>query len=184
VGLRFEWNSVKAGRNLKKHDVSFVEAATVFGDPLAGLIDDPDHSSRERRSIILGMSETSRLLVIVFTEENDTIRIITARQATKGERRQYKQDRSRRNSAGEMRKEYDFTRARPNRYAKKYSEGASLVVIDPELIRYFPNSASVNAALRALVSAFPQAKPEQASKVPNSPNPRWRRPPKKAGGSA
>ena len=57
----------------------------------------------------------------------------------------------------EMRKEYDFSKARPNKYAKKYSEGGNLVVIDPLLARYFPDSDSVNAALRALISAFPEA---------------------------
>jgi hypothetical protein len=58
----------------------------------------------------------------------------------------------------EMRDEYDFSAARPNKYAKKYSEGANLVVIEPDLVKWFPDSESVNSALRALVSAFPQAK--------------------------
>ena len=88
MGLRFEWDPDKADSNLQKHDVSFPEAATVFGDPLGGIIDDPDHSTTEARFLIMGVSEKFRFLVVVFTEENDTIRIISARQASKSERHQ------------------------------------------------------------------------------------------------
>ena len=91
MGLRFEWDPDQADSNLQKHDVSFLEAATVFGDPLGGIIDDPDHSTTEARFLIMGVSEKSRLLVVVFTEENDTIRIISARQASKSERHQYEE---------------------------------------------------------------------------------------------
>lgn len=59
---------------------SFLEAAPVFGDPLGGIIDDPDHSTTQARFVILGVSEKFPLLVVVFTEENDTIRIVSARQ--------------------------------------------------------------------------------------------------------
>jgi len=91
VGLRFEWDPDKADSNLQKQYVSFLEAATVFGDRLGGIIDDPDHSTTEARFLIMGVSEKSRLLVVVFTEENDTIRIISARQASKSERHQYEE---------------------------------------------------------------------------------------------
>jgi hypothetical protein len=91
VGLRFEWDPDKADSNLQKHDVSFLEAATVFGGPLGGIIDDPDHSTTEARFLIMGGSEKFRLLVVVFTEENDTIPIISARQASKSERHQYEE---------------------------------------------------------------------------------------------
>jgi hypothetical protein len=64
----------------------------------------------------------------------------------------------------EMRKEYDFSNARPNKYAKKYAEGANIVVIEPDLVKFFPDSESVNAALRALVSNFPQSKPKRKPK--------------------
>ena len=56
----------------------------------------------------------------------------------------------------EMRKEYDFSNVRPNKYAKKYAEGTNIVVIEPDLVEFFPNSEAVNAALRALVSIFPK----------------------------
>lgn len=91
MGLRFEWDPDKADSNLQKHDVSFLEAASVFGDPLGGIIDDPDHSTEDARFLIIGVSEKFQLLVAVFTEENDTIRIISARQASKGERHQYEE---------------------------------------------------------------------------------------------
>ncbi len=60
-----------------------------------------------------------------------------------------------------MRKEYDFSKARPNKYAKKYAEGTNIVVIEPDLVEFFPDSESVNSALRALVSVFPKLKGER-----------------------
>jgi len=88
--MQFEWNPEKAELNLKKHEVDFSEAETVFGDPLAKIFDDDEHSFDEKREIIIGQSVQDRLLVISFTErENDTIRIISARVATPKERRDY-----------------------------------------------------------------------------------------------
>lgn len=76
--------------NLKKHGVSFAEAQTVFGDSLARIFDDEEHSFDERRNGIVGHSIKNRLLIISFTErENDTIRIISARETTPKERRRY-----------------------------------------------------------------------------------------------
>ncbi len=98
-----------------------------------------------------GTSEKFRLLVVVFTEEDDIIRIISARQATKSERTYMKKGKKAKAAVTE---EYDFSKARHNKYARRYSEGASLVVIDPALKKHFPDSASVNAALRKLVSGF------------------------------
>lgn len=63
-----------------------------------------------------------------------------------------------------MRKEYDFSNARPNKYAKKYAEGTNIVVIEPDLLKFFPDSESVNTALRALVSIFPKSKPRGKQK--------------------
>jgi uncharacterized DUF497 family protein len=66
--LAFEWDPRKASVNLAKHGVSFDEAVTAFGDPLAGIVDDPDHSVDEQRFILLGRSDRHRLLVVMFTE--------------------------------------------------------------------------------------------------------------------
>ena len=89
--LKFEWDEAKAAANLAKHGVSFEEAATVFGDQLALTFDDPDHSSGEHRFITFGVSEKSRVLLVVNVERGRTVRIISARKATKHERAIYEQ---------------------------------------------------------------------------------------------
>lgn len=87
--MHFEWDSAKAAGNLIKHRVSFDEASTVFGDPLAISIDDPDHSSDEARFITTGLSTARRLLVVAHSYREGRIRIITARSANSRERKQY-----------------------------------------------------------------------------------------------
>ena len=87
--LIFEWDEKKAEQNIRKHSVSFEEAATVFSDPFSITIYDPLHSKDENRFVILGMSKNNRLLVVVHTERGDKIRIISARKVTKKEGRQY-----------------------------------------------------------------------------------------------
>jgi len=87
--MEFEWDPDKAEGNVLKHGVEFVEASTVFGDPLELTVVDPDHSSEEARSISLGNSSSGRLLVVSYTEREHSIRIISAREATPKERRQY-----------------------------------------------------------------------------------------------
>ena len=89
--LRFEWDPRKNTANQRKHGVSFEEAATVFSDDQALLIDDPDHSDDEDRFILLGMSAALRALVVChcYRESQDTIRIISARKATRKERSTY-----------------------------------------------------------------------------------------------
>jgi uncharacterized DUF497 family protein len=80
--MLFEWDNEKAKLNLKKHGISFDEAATVFYDPLSATFDDPDHSKGEYRLITIGVSSQSRLLVVGHTERGGSIRIINARPAT------------------------------------------------------------------------------------------------------
>jgi len=82
----------KEAANLKKHDVTFEEASTVFGDTLSITIADPEHSEGEERFILLGMSHRNRLLVVAHVERGDGIRIISARPAAKSERKQYEQE--------------------------------------------------------------------------------------------
>lgn len=84
--MEFEWDPNKSSSNLKKHGVSFHEASTVFGDPLAITFDDPDHSIQERRFLSFGFSQRGRLLAVVHAEQRDRIRIISARLATRRER--------------------------------------------------------------------------------------------------
>jgi uncharacterized DUF497 family protein len=89
--VRVEWNASKAAANLRKHDVSFDEAASVFFDPLSATGADPDHSLDERRFVTFGMSSSGRLLAVAHAERGDAVRIITARQATRAERRLYEE---------------------------------------------------------------------------------------------
>lgn len=88
--MDFSWDERKAASNLKKHGVSFDEAATVFADPLALAIDDAVHPER---TLLLGMSDRHRLLLVVHAElDESTIRIISARRATSHERRRYEEE--------------------------------------------------------------------------------------------
>lgn len=88
--MRFTWSARKAVVNRRKHDVWFEEAATVFGDPLSLTIADPAHSSgTDERYVTIGLSIAGKLLVVVHSDREDSIRIISARRATPGEREDY-----------------------------------------------------------------------------------------------
>jgi uncharacterized protein len=91
--MRFEWDENNAARNFVKHVVSFEEAATVFGDPLSDTFDDPDHSAEERRFVIIGVSEKGRMLIVAHTDEEEVVRLISAREPTRGERQFYEESR-------------------------------------------------------------------------------------------
>jgi hypothetical protein len=85
----FEWDPEKAANNLRKHGISFVEAATVFFDTLSVTIPDPLHSAEEDRFVITGLSNRQRVLVVVHADRGDRIRIISARLASSSERKKY-----------------------------------------------------------------------------------------------
>lgn len=87
--MEFEWDDGKAASNESKHGVSFVEAVTVFADPLSLTGYDPDHSEDEDRFITMGMTIEGRLVVVSHADRDDRIRIISAREATRTERRDY-----------------------------------------------------------------------------------------------
>ena len=89
--MKFEWDPKKARLNLRKHKVSFEEATTALSDSMAATGVDPDHSISEDRYITFGVSEGGRLLVVAHTGEGETIRIISARLASKGERKIYEE---------------------------------------------------------------------------------------------
>lgn len=89
--MRFEWDPRKAKLNLRKHRVSFEEATTAFRDPLAATGDDPDHSLSENRFVTFGVSSKGRVLTVSHTERGESIRIISARPATKQERKIYEE---------------------------------------------------------------------------------------------
>jgi hypothetical protein len=89
VTVQFEWDPKKAASNLAKHGVSFDEASTVFADPLATTVPDRDRSTREERLLTTGLSTQHRTLIVWHTEQDDTVRIIGAREVTPWERRTY-----------------------------------------------------------------------------------------------
>jgi uncharacterized protein len=93
MGFVFTWDNRKARQNVRKHGIVFEEAATVFGDPLSLTVDDPSHSDDEERFVIVGESSQQRILVVVHTEREGTIRIISARVATPRERKTYEEGR-------------------------------------------------------------------------------------------
>ncbi len=90
--MQFEWDPAKAGANLTKHGVSFEEAASAFDDPLSATAADPDHSEFEARQLTFGVSSRGRLIVVSHADRRGAIRIISARLATRSERRIYEED--------------------------------------------------------------------------------------------
>jgi len=91
--VKFEWHGTRAAANLRKHGVSFDEAATVFADTLSHVFPDQDHSDDETRFLIIGMSEAGRVLVVSHTDRGAQTRIISAREATRKERNFYEESR-------------------------------------------------------------------------------------------
>jgi uncharacterized DUF497 family protein len=89
--LKFEWYGPKASANRAKHRITFEEAATAFRDPLGRITEDPRHSEGEQRFALLGQSEERRLLVVMFTERGEAIHLISARKATRRERKEYEE---------------------------------------------------------------------------------------------
>jgi len=91
MSMEFEWDENKAAANLSRHGVSFDEAKTVFDDPVYVDFYDPDHSYDEHRYIISGQSRQGRLLIVSYTERENVIRLISAREVTRGEREAYEE---------------------------------------------------------------------------------------------
>jgi hypothetical protein len=89
---KFEWDSLKAKINLRRHKVSFEEAGTIFDDPLFITFLDEEHSIDEERYITIGLSERRRLLLVAHTDRQGCIRIISARKATRNEQRFYREE--------------------------------------------------------------------------------------------
>jgi uncharacterized DUF497 family protein len=87
--VEFEWDAAKAAANLLKHDVSFEDALTIFGDALASTIPDPDHSIGEERFVTVGLAASQRLIVVCHTEQQNRIRLISGRPANRRERKTY-----------------------------------------------------------------------------------------------
>lgn len=93
MGMRFSWDPRKAAANFRKHGVSFDEASTAFADPLSITVPDPDHSADEARFLLVGRSLRQRILVVIHAERTESdIRLVSARLASRRERRIYEED--------------------------------------------------------------------------------------------
>jgi uncharacterized DUF497 family protein len=90
--IEFEWDPEKARANVLKHGVGFVEAATVFRDPLSITVFDPDHSKDEDRYLTIGVSDRGRVVIVAHTDRKDRTRIISARELTRAEREDYEKE--------------------------------------------------------------------------------------------
>lgn len=155
-GLAFEWDPNKEEANRRKHDVGFAEASTVFGDPLSITIPDPDHARSEERFVIIGRSSTNKLLIVVHTVREARIRLISARVRQSMKDATTKKPRSKRTTV-EMKAEYDFSSGVRGKYADLYRRGVNVIVLEPELAEAFPDSKSVNDALRGLLAIATRA---------------------------
>jgi len=155
----FTWDPRKAERNFAKHGVTFAEAATAFADPLARIFDDLEHARQENREILIGHSSRQKLLVVSFLERDREvrreIRLISAgwqplmKSATMKKAAKSEDD---------LRAEYrfDYSTARPNRFAEEMSAGTVAVVLEPDVAAVFRSSEAVNRLLRSVISALPE----------------------------
>ena len=133
-----------------KHGVSFEEASTVFGDPLATTVADPDHSEGEERSLTTGVSDRQRVLIVWHTEGdgNSNYSRVRRRRANGGFMSQESKKPSKKE---EMRAEYDIRGGVRGKYYERYREGTNVVLLEPDVAAVFRNSQSVNRALRMLI---------------------------------
>lgn len=164
VDDEFEWDERKAEENLEKHGLSFDAAKVVFKDPLSVTIDDPDHSGDEDRFVTIGTTFFDDTIVVVHVDREDRIRIISARYATKAERRKYMNDEFDRihddDEKDAMRAEYDFSGGVRGKYWK--GPGRRVVThmrIDQDVLQHYRTADEVNAALRQLIAEGRAPKP-------------------------
>jgi uncharacterized DUF497 family protein len=155
MAAQFEWDAAKAADNVQNHRVSF-EAATVFGDPLGRIFDDPDHSQAERRELLISHSTGNHVLVVSFTERapiassaHDEPRSVNA-MTTK------RTARTRKSTSRDLRGDYafDYGKSRPNRFAGRMSGEVLAVVLEPDVARVFDSARRVNQALRSVIATM------------------------------
>ncbi len=151
--MEFEWDETKAQTNFVKHGVTFYEAQEIFDDPLSGLLSDPDHSNEEKRSVIIGMTDKNRLLFVSFAERDETIRIISAREATRKENAMRINPES--DLDDELRPEYneeDMKNMTRGKYVGRVKRKCPPTVqLEADVVGAFPDAAAVNEALRFLI---------------------------------
>ena len=152
--MRFTWDARKALQNQKKHGVSFDEALSVFRDRTALIFDDDEHSENEHRELAIGKSSQSRLLIVSFTERGNVVRIIVReKQIQRNIEYMKKRNDKMASESGDMRDHYDFdySKAKPNRFADQFGEDTVVVVLDADVASAFPTTEAVNEALRLVM---------------------------------
>ena len=153
--MTFEWDASKAAANLRKHHVAFEDAASVFLDPLAITFSDPDHSVDEHREITIGCTIKGKWCS--FPTATGTSRLgssVCAPQHAASENSMKKEPASKRRD--DLRPEYDLSRLEAGvrgKYHRRATAGTNLVLIEPDLVSLFPDSKTVNRALRLLAEA-------------------------------
>jgi uncharacterized DUF497 family protein len=149
------WDAVKEAENARKHGISFPQAMQVFDDWFSITIADREHSEGEERLLTIGMCE-DLLMVVSHVDADDTIRIITAREATPRERRDYMHkdfgNILRDAGPGDMEPEYDFSGGERGRYAPAFARALNVAKLDDDVLEYFAGSEMVNDALRKLIA--------------------------------
>lgn len=141
----------------------------MFGDPLGRITDDPRHSETENRYVLLGQSVRRRILAVMFTERRRAIRLISARGKLRpksgGNMRKMKARKppARQVGGDEILKEYDFSRARPNKYASRYAKGSIVITLDPDVAAVFPGARQANEALRAIAGLIRRHQPQRTA---------------------
>jgi uncharacterized DUF497 family protein len=152
VANKFEWDDTKARYNEDKHGVTFEVAEEIFDDPLNITIRDRSHSEVEDRYVIIGERMFGEVLVVTYAERGDRIRIISARRATRSEKRRYmKKDFDVINDLDDIEPEYDFSGGVRGKY---YQPGKTIIrmTIDEDVARHYWSSELLNAALRQLIA--------------------------------
>ncbi len=138
MALSFEWDENKAKSNLAKHGVSFEEASTVFGDPMSLTVPDPAHSQAEDRFIIIGQSHLRKLLVVVHTSSGAIISGWLAHGARAEKNARLMKKAVSGAADPDLRAEYDFARGVRGKYARRFAQGANVVVLEPDVAKAFP----------------------------------------------
>ncbi len=162
--MHFEWRRAKAESNRRKHKVTFDEAVSVFYDPLSATFPDPDSPSTEQRLVTVGQSSQDRLLVVVHTEQDETIRLSVHGWLQRMSANGMKAKRT--NEVAQMRAEYDFDYSKAVRgkyYKRLLKEGSNVVILDRDVAKAFPDSASVNKALRSVLKSKRPRRPTARS---------------------
>lgn len=151
--LTFEWDPDKAKTNLRKHRVSFDEAATVFGDVMSSTFPDPDHSIEEDRYITVGSSLRKRVLIVPIPT-GPVVSGSLVRGRPHGRKGYSMRKKAVRKRNEDLRPEYDLSKTNgiiKGKYAKRYQAGTNLALLTPEVAEAFPNDEAVNEALRMLM---------------------------------